>query len=171
MSSVTPSSRKSFSSSGMTLLEVLIAVLLFAVFSGTFLMVTELIAGFLPAEKAPLTDRSCNGPSFEESCVNIALDLMIPYLEKASPEKLDISGQYMTPDRVPISEIQELQLAWPDAYQLEIIQWPQLSQVASTTTKASLPGLYLIQAQPVSPAFWRKPIQRLFCRPYHRCIR
>lgn len=35
-------------SSGMTLLEVLIAVLLFAVFSGTFLMVTELIGQLFP---------------------------------------------------------------------------------------------------------------------------
>jgi len=158
-------------SSGMTLLEVLIAVLLFAVFSGTFLMVTEMISQLLPAEQAPAGEQSCKGPALEESCVNIAFDAMVPYLEKSDPPRVDIDGDYASPNQLVFAGINDLQLAWPDAYQLEIHQWKELPQTAASDGQASKPGLYLLQATPVSPAFWRKPIQRLFCRPYHRCVR
>jgi prepilin-type N-terminal cleavage/methylation domain-containing protein len=158
-------------SSGMTLLEVLIAVLLFAVFSGTFLMVTEMISQLLPADQAPAGERSCNGPALEESCVNIAFDAMVPYLEKSDPAQVNIGGDYASPNQLVFAGINDLQLAWPDAYRLEIRQWNYLPQTAATDAQASRPGLYLLQATPVSPAFWRKPIQRLFCRPYHRCVR
>ena len=160
-------------SSGMTLLEVLISILLFAVFSATFLMVTEMIAQLLPAEEAPAADNSCNGAALEESCVNIAFDAIVPWLEKADPTNLDISsGPYASPNQVPFAEIRDLQLAWPDAYKLSIFQYPQtLRQSAATVSQPSMPGLYLLQATPTRSAFWRKPIQRLFCRPFHRCVR
>jgi prepilin-type N-terminal cleavage/methylation domain-containing protein len=158
-------------SSGMTLLEVLIAVLLFAVFSGTFLMVTEMISQLLPAEQAPAGERSCNGPALEESCVNIAFDAMVPYLQKHDPAQVDIGGNYASPNQLAFAGISDLQLAWPDAYRLEILQWIDLPQSAATEDQSSEPGLYLLQATPVSAAFWRRPIQRLFCRPYHRCVR
>ena len=158
-------------SSGMTLLEVLIAVLLFAIFSGTFLMVTEMIGQLLPAEQVSSEDSSCNGPALEESCVNIAFDTMVPYMEKYDPSQVDIAGRYTSPRQVVLAGIGDLQLAWPDAYRLEILQWIELPQKAPAEDQASLPGLYLLQAIPVRPAFWRKPIQRLFCRPYHRCVK
>jgi len=158
-------------SSGMTLLELLIAVLLFAVFSGTFLMVTEMIGQLLPADQAPAGELSCNGPAVEESCVNIAFDAMVPYLEQYEPGQTNISGNYASPSQLAFAGIGDLQLAWPDAYRLDILQWNDLPQAAATEDEASKPGLYLLQATPVSPAFWRKPIQRLFCRPYHRCVR
>lgn len=158
-------------SSGMTLIEVLIAVLLFAVFSGTFLMVTEMISQLLPAEQAPAGERSCNGPALEESCVNIAFDAIVPYLEKYDPSQVDISGDYASPNQLAFAGINDLQLAWPDGYRLEILQWSDLPQAAATDDQVSRPGLYLLQATPVSAAFWRRPIQRLFCRPYHRCVR
>ena len=163
-------------SSGMTLLEVLIAVLLFAVFAGTFLMVTEMVGQLLPAEQAPVGDGSCNGPAFEESCVNIAFDVMVPYLEKSQPDDLlaeiDVLREYESLDDVEFAGIRDLQLAWPDAYRLEILQWSGLSQAAFTDQYPSRPGLYLLQAtpKPEQSAFWRKPIQRVFCRPYHRCV-
>lgn len=157
-------------SSGMTLLEVLIAVLLFAVFAGTFLMVTEMVGQLLPAEQTPVGDNSCNGPALEESCVNIAFDAMVPSLEKYDPAQIDIGGEYPSPNQVSFAGIGDLQLAWPDAYRLEILQWSELSQAASTDQQPSRPGFYLLQATPTQPAFWRKPIQRVFCRPYHRCI-
>lgn len=155
----------------MTLLEVLIAVLLFAVFSGTFLMVTEMIGQLIPAEQAPAGDLSCNGPGLEELCVNIAFDAMVPHLEKYDPIQVDISGGYASPNQLAFAGISDLQLAWPDAYRLEILQWSDLRQLAATDDQASRPGLYLLQATPVGRAFLRRPIQRLFCRPYNRCVR
>jgi prepilin-type N-terminal cleavage/methylation domain-containing protein len=162
---------RGFSSSGMTLLEVLIAVLLFAIFSGTFLMVTEMIGQLLPMEQAPARENSCNGPALEEACVNVAFDMMLPYLEESNPLNINISENSLSPNQLSIPGVSDLQLAWPDAYKLEIIQWGELSQTPQTDVQASRPGLYLLQATPTTPAFWRKPIQRLFCRPYHRCIK
>jgi len=162
---------RSLHSAGMTLLEVLIAVLLFAIFSGTFLMVTEMIGQLLPADKATAEGSSCNGPALEEACVNIAFDFMIPYLEKYDPNVVNIGGEYASPNQVAVGGISELQLAWPDSYRLEILQWPVLPQTLAQADRPSLPGLYLLQATPVSSTFWRKPIQRLFCRPYHRCVK
>lgn len=165
------SSLKLARSSGMTLLEVLIAVLLFAIFSGTFLMVTEMIGQLLPSDKAPLSGNSCNGASLEASCINIAFDTIVPLLEKADPDNLDIAGQYLSPNHMLLGYVAELQLAWPDAYKIEILRYPALVQSAATPTEPARPGLYLLQATPTMSAFWRKPIQRLFCRPYYRCIR
>jgi len=158
-------------SSGMTLVEVLIAVLLFAVFSGTFVMVTEMIGQLFPVEKIPLSESSCNGPALEASCINIAFDEIVPELEKADPDNLDISGQYLSPNQMIVGDVSDLQLAWPDDYKLEILRYPDLAQSSLTSTEPARPGLYLLQATPTNSAFWRKPIQRLFCRPYYRCIR
>ena len=158
-------------SQAMTLLEVLIAILLFAVFVGTFLVVTEMLAKLLPFDVAVEGDQNCSGPALEEACVNVALDAMIPRLEKYDPSNLDVGGRYQSPSQMFFAGISDLRLSWPDAYTLEIIGYPELEQSAATTTNASLPGLYVIQAIPARPAFWRKPIQRLFCRPYHRCVR
>lgn len=164
-------SRKPAHSSGMTLLEVLIAVLLFAAFSGTFVMVTEMIGQLLPLEKPPLSESSCNGPALEASCINIAFDAIVPRLEKADPDNLDISGQYLSPNQMIVGDVSALQLGWPDDYKLEILRYPDLVQSAVTSTEPARPGLYLLQATPINSAFWRKPMQRLFCRPYYRCIR
>jgi len=158
-------------STGMTLLEVLIAVILFAVFSGTFLMVTEMIGQLFPLEKTPLSASSCNGPALEASCINIAFDAIVPRLEKADPDNLDISGQYLSPNQMIVGDVADMQLAWPDDYKLEILRYTKLEQSKATETKPARPGLYLLQAKPINSAFWRKPMQRLFCRPYYRCIR
>ena len=154
---------------GMTLLEVLIAILLFAVFSGTFLVVTEMIAQLFPRDKAPLADNSCNGPSLEAACINLTFDAIVPALELYDPLDTDISAEYASINQMDFAGIADSGLAWPDSYRLEIIQYPYLRQSAASEQSPSKPGLYLLQATPTNPAFWRKPIQRVFCRPYHVC--
>jgi len=160
--------------SGMTLLEVLIAILLFAVFTGTFLMVTEMIAQLFPAGQLPAVENSCNGPALEEACINSAFDKIVPDLE-----------QYVEPGESPGAVVDAIKLGQiafkeigdlgllPDSYEIEVHQWDKKfkAQQANENMPA-MPGLYLLQAKPKADntAFWRKPIQRLFCRPYYRCL-
>ena len=153
----------------MTLLEVLIAILLFAVFSGTFIIVTEMIVQIFPRDKAPLAENSCNGPSLEASCINLAFDVIVPALELYNPLDADISSQYASIDQMDFAGIADLGLAWPDSYSIEIFQYPDLTHSLPSDQSPSKPGLYLLQATPTNRAFWRKPIQRVFCRPYHVC--
>jgi prepilin-type N-terminal cleavage/methylation domain-containing protein len=113
--------------SGMTLLEVLIAVLLFAVFSGVFMTVTEMLGVLVPASKAD----------------DLPIDCM------SSPKAIDSAFRG----------------GWPDDYRICIYPYQGLSE-----SDQKRPGLYLLQAEATEPAFWRKPVQRLFCKPYHLCL-
>lgn len=161
-------------SAGMTLLEVLVAILLFAIFSATLLMVSEVVRALIPGEVLPQDDNSCNGLVLESACINVAFDAIVPVLERTDPKALDISGSYRSPNSVPAVQAAKLQFGWPDAYILQIVAYPELKQTDTTSmTSPSRPGLYLLQATPrqdITPSLWRKPVQRLFCRPYHRCI-
>jgi len=152
-------------SAGMTLIEVLIAILLFAVFTASFLVVTEMIGSLIPAGSAPLDNESCNGPGLEASCINVAFDVIVPALELA-PEKQ--VGCFPRPGSIPgVSGLSGL--SWPEAYEVCIYSYPNLAEDGGS----SVPGLYLLQAQALASdsAFWRLPVQRVFCRPYHHCVK
>jgi len=157
----------------MTLLEVLIAVLLFAVFTGTFLMVTEMIAQLFPAEQVPAAENSCNGPALEEVCINSAFDKIVPALEwYVEPgESPGAVVDAIKLEQIAFDEISDLKLL-PDSYEIEVHLWDKFMPQQTNGNMPAMPGLYLLQAKPKtdSTAFWRKPIQRLFCRPYYRCL-
>lgn len=159
--------------SGMTLLEVLIAVLLFAVFSGTFLMVTEMIGQLFPADRVPGAENSCNGPALEEACINTAFDKIVPELEEFLYPGLNVDAVVDADqlNQIASTRINEFGLL-PDAYEVAVYQWERFTPQQANQNMPAKPGLYLLQAKPrpESSAFWRKPIQRLFCRPYHRCL-
>ena len=157
---------------GMTLIEVLIAILLFAVFSGVFLMVTELMASLLPSnDQASDLDRSCNGPALEVSCINSAFDDIIPeYFEKAADIRSLVDAKCLAPSRFfPPGE----EVGWPNSYDcIHIIPASrEISDMAITGNDE--PGLFLAEARvdnPGSRAFWQIPVQRLFCWPYYKCV-
>lgn len=152
-------------SNGMTLLEVLIAIMLFTVFTGVFLTVTEMLSVLVPPTNAPLGDQSCNGSGLELSCINIAFDQIIPILEKDSDKP---SGCFPTAGLIPAVAQKSIVIDWPDDYKVCIYEYDNLAE--QEPPAAPLPGLYLLQAEPTKQVFWRKPVQRLFCRPYHLCI-
>ena len=148
--------------SGMTLLEVLIAILLFAVFSGVFLTVTEMLGVLIPIGKPPLTADSCNGSALELACINIAFDELIPFIEKNDDPLLD--NCYANPKAINSS----ISAAWPDDYRVCIYPYPDLKN--SSSPQDPKPGIFLLQAEPTEQAFWRRPVQRVFCNPYHLCV-
>ena len=153
---------------GMTFLEVLIAIALFAVFSASFLMVTEMLAALMPAANSPAQVDGCDGPGLELACINVAFDQLVPELEKA----LEVpSGCPLSMNSMPGSD----ELNWPEAYDVCVYKYPGpgLDEQAGSAVSSPRPGLYLLQAQARQgdSAFWRVPVQRLFCRPYHLCVK
>ena len=152
-------------SNGMTLLEVLIAIMLFAVFTGVFLTVTEMLSVLIPPSDTPLSVQSCNGAALELSCINIAFDQIIPILEKDSDKP---NGCSPTASLIPAVAKKNIIIDWPDDYKVCIYKYDNLAE--QEPPAVPLPGLYLLQAEPNKQVFWRKPVQRLFCRPYHLCI-
>ena len=152
-------------SNGMTLLEVLITIMLFAVFTGVFLTVTEMLSVLIPPSDTPLSVQSCNGAALELSCINIAFDQIIPILEKDSDKP---NGCSPTASLIPAVAKKNIVIDWPDDYKVCIYKYDNLAE--QEPPAVPLPGLYLLQAEPTKQVFWRKPVQRLFCRPYHLCI-
>ena len=165
-------------SNGMTLLEVLIAIMLFAVFTGVFLTVTEMLSVLIPPSNTPLGDQGCNGAGLELSCINIAFDQIVPILERdnnnvdenGKPTDKIILGCSPTASLIPAvaKKIIDIDIDWPDDYKVCIYKYDNLAE--QEPPAVPLPGLYLLQAEPTKQVFWRKPVQRLFCRPYHLCI-
>lgn len=154
---------------GMTLIEVLIAIMLFAVFSGVFVVVSEMLATLLPSSPTSSLDKaSCDGPALELACINIAFDEIQPILEESAAMDLSVRDKqcYSSPSEIP--GLAAIAINWPASYDICTFRYPGLlSDVGN-------PDLYLLQAQPASgadDAFWRIPVQRLFCWPYHRCVK
>lgn len=127
--------------SGMTLLEVLIAVLLFAVFSGTFLMVTEMIAQLFPADQIPGVENSCNGPALEEACINSAFDKIVPELEEFLNPGPDVDAVVGTDqlNQIAATKISELGLL-PDAYEIAVYQWDKFTPMQANQNMPAKPG-------------------------------
>jgi prepilin-type N-terminal cleavage/methylation domain-containing protein len=143
---------------GMTFLEVLIAIALFAVFS----------ASLMPAANSPAPADGCDGPGLELACINVAFDQLVPELEK----DLEVPAACF-------SSINSMSgsagLSWPEAYDVCVYKYPGpgLDEQVGSAGSPPRPGLYLLQAQARQgdAAFWRVPVQRLFCRPYHLCVK
>lgn len=160
---------------GMTLIEVLIAVLLFAVFSGIFLTVTELMTSVMAAYEAPEGAAECSGFGEDRACIELYFDELVKILESSAfPGKVSSLNCAADPidllaeDLVP-KEVTHLRgYAWPANYEVCLNVYPGLIE----NVNALQPGLYLLQAQPVEDTPKEsalKPVQRIFCRPSYLC--
>lgn len=160
---------------GMTLIEVLIAVLLFAVFSGIFLTVTELMTSVMASYEAPEGASECSGFGEDRACIELYFDELVKIMESSA-----FPGNVASPDcdRRPTAllskvlnekEVSHLSgYIWPANYVICLKAYPRLVENVS----GERPGLYLLQAQPdpstpLNSAL--KPVQRIFCRPSYLC--
>ena len=167
-------------SDGMTTLELLIAITLFSTFMSVFVVVTEMTVAWIPTTTSPSGTNHCTGQGLEQACVNAALDRMVESLEMASFEdvyneaRLAISDDcWKDPRSRDIYNASGLE--WPDSYRVCLVKEPGSSETDPSAPDSFLdgvemPGLYLLQASPTDDAFWRKPIQRLVCRPIYLCV-
>jgi prepilin-type N-terminal cleavage/methylation domain-containing protein len=157
---------------GMSLIEVLIAVMLFAVFAGVFLMVTEMMAGLVPVQnQSSSPDLSCEGPSLEVACVNSAFDNMVPDSFEKNPDIWLLTNRCLPPsDFMPVGDV----AGWPRSYDCIYIipASGSIGEMASAYESKEV-GLFLAEARvddPALRAFWQLPVQRLFCWPYYKCV-
>jgi prepilin-type N-terminal cleavage/methylation domain-containing protein len=167
-------------SDGMTALELLIAISLFSIFMSVFVVVTEALVAWIPSTNSASGTNHCTGQGLEQACINAAFDRMVESLELASVDDVAKEAVSVISDdcwHLPRSkEIYNAEnLEWPDTYRVCLVKDPGSSEsdpadLASSPNGIESPGLYLLQASPVDDAFWRKPVQRLFCRPIHLCI-
>jgi prepilin-type N-terminal cleavage/methylation domain-containing protein len=175
---------------GMTMIEVLIAILLFAVFSGIFVVVTEFATSLAVTDQPSAVGAECMGSGEDRACIELYFDQLVDALEAstypAAPgsELYDVSRGLSGKNQCsmsPESLLAELlpaekpALTWPKDYNICLYAYDGSLSVIQEDLSASppRPGLYMLQANP-SPSLQasstRKPVQRLFCRPRYLCV-
>lgn len=160
---------------GMTLIEVLIAVLLFAVFSGIFLTVTELMTSVMASYEAPEGAAECSGFGEDRACIELYFDELVKILESSAfPGNVASSDCGRSPPALLSKVLNEKEVnhlsgyIWPANYDICFNAYPDITENAN----ALQPGLYLLQAQPKQSSPLNsamKPVQRIFCRPSYLC--
>lgn len=164
------------SDAGMTIIELLVAISLFATFMSIFVVVTQMLVTWIPETNSPSNENQCNGQGLETQCINAAFDRMVESLELAPYSDVDqlakavISDECWHHPKGP-NIYNAGDMPWPDSYRVCLVKDPGASETDPSLGGRELPGLYLLQASPVDDAHWRKPVQRLLCRPIHLCIK
>ena len=180
---------------GMSMLEMMLAVLLFAVFTGVFLAVTELTAQLLRgvdggrsaselALARTVTRQQLSALGNEISSLNAADADFVNSFVGATNCLLDADTQLVTgrqtwtlPTRTASGLMQDQQ--WT-------IQQKQLSRLDQPAPmpggvericlyptvyqeQGSQPGLYVLQAEPLESGPLSQPVRLLLCRPDYLC--
>jgi prepilin-type N-terminal cleavage/methylation domain-containing protein len=159
---------------GMTMLEVLIAIMLFAVFSGVMVMVSELIAAMLSSDQKSATPLECGATPTDRACVELFFDDLVETLEQPTFSLANLraalrqckpsAGQLLNLnyDQIPAA-------VWPEGYEICLYDYGSVNSRFIEDLSTDKPGLYLLQAQPVVRSPLKAPVQRLFCRPRSLC--
>lgn len=175
---------------GMTMIEVLIAILLFAVFSGVFVVVTEFTTSLAVADQPSAVGAECMGSGEDRACIELYFDQLVDALEAstypAGPGSelynvsRGLSGKNqcaMSPDSLlaDLLPAEKPALTWSKDYNICLFAYDGSLSVIQEDLSVSppRPGLYMLQANPSSSlqaSSTRKPVQRLFCRPRYLCV-
>lgn len=168
---------------GMTVLEVLIAVMLFAVFSAVFLAVTEMTSALLLGEAPSQAGSQCSGKAEDRACVELYFDELVKVLERSTypaesgsefaDAAFGATSHCKSNPEILFSDMNASEAPdspWPSDYDVCIYAYEELSEDLTASTPK--PGLYLLQAQPaegLDASAARQAVQRLFCRPRYLC--
>ena len=158
---------------GMTFLELLIATLMLATFTGVVVMVTEFTLRFLgDAEKA-----TGNGVLIDHAEAQLSMDQLVKVLSQPGVSKDKIVGnmvanctkdpavEWVSVDALPIPKIYP-----PLGYQFCLGTTSVIEDDWNILLDDGKPGIYILQALPegsVDPS--RLPVRHLFCRPRPFC--
>ena len=177
-------------SAGMSLIEVLIAILLFAVFSGIFVVVTEYTTSLSLADQPSKVGAECMGAGEDRACIELYFDALVDTLSSSAFPAKDGSDFYniarglngnshcaatpaeLFPEPV-LLPAERPGLTWPVDYDVCIYSYDSSLVREDLGLAPQRPGLYLLQANPsesLKLVSTRKPVQRLFCRPRHLCV-
>ena len=163
--------------SGMTILELLLAIAMLVVFTGVMVMVMEFTLRFFSDAESGAQNKlgTSNGVLIDHGQLHLAMDALVEVLSQPGVSlkgiafsKLDQPDQACKDDPVSqwglqmIMDKEEIKELMPPGYRLCLLK----------TTKeegASTPGIYLLQALPKESSASALPTRRLFCRPRPLC--
>ena len=159
-----------FETGGMTLLEMLVAVLMLVVFTGVVVMVMEFTNRFFADAEA-----GDKGVLVEHAEIQIEMDRLAHVLAQPGitlPRIKKISNAFTDPP--PSSCVVsggDIAGAWglpipktslPEGYSLCL--WTTIPLETNSS-----PGIYVLQALPAKISASKLPTRRIFCRPRHLC--
>ena len=172
------SSRRSrgFGDTGMTMLEMMLAILMLSVFAAVVAMVVEFSLRFLQSSEL----EGSNGVLIDHHEIASEMDRIVEVLAQPGISQEYLSGiteSALTCSSNPVKEwvLPMPSISLPPGYSLCLrkttIPEPPLSELLNPPTKEQppKPGIYLLQALPETLNASTLPTRRLFCRPRPFC--
>ena len=171
--------RHSRNSSGMTLVEVIIALAMLVAFGSAFIAVTEFTSRFMRESEDGLP--GSQGLLIDQHALQVAMDELVNVLNQPGLSRQDllrIEGKGCVFD--PMSgDLTSVSGSWglpgpaidvPTGYRFCLHSTSLTeSPVENLLAQNGKPGIYLIQALPESISAAALPARRLFCRPKPFC--
>lgn len=158
---------------GITMLEVLVATILFAVFMAAVVAITELTGklvkgtGTLSASELALA-RSIASARLDKLARDLAREATLPISclnsstnwNLASGSNWSLSNQQLSNQVAGVEQkgFIESICIYPSKY------------AENSTSDPPTPGLYVVQAEPKQTNTLQQPLRVLFCRPQHLCL-
>lgn len=167
------SSLKGFGERGMTLVELILALMLFVSFMGVFVAVTQVTQRFLGDSEKQLPGSS--GMLVDQYALQVGMDLLADSLSQTAVSQQDIAS-YISKGCTydPISEWKLLgaKPQFPPGYSLcirsTLLTESPLQDLINKKPMAR-PGIYIIHALPDEVSATTQQGRRLFCRPKPFC--
>ena len=175
---------------GMTVLEMIVAILMLVVFTGAVLIVMEFTFRFLDASGPEDLNEFevANGVLIDHQEIQLSMDLLVDVLSQPGISKDRLEGQVSGLQRIafdPVKDDPNVACVAADPVQQWRLPMPKISLPpgyrlclwTTTAVEPSLtallaganPGIYLLQALPEKLRASTLPTRRLFCRPRPFC--
>lgn len=163
--------------SGMTVLELLLAIAMLVVFTGVVVMVMQFTLRFFSDAESGTKNKlgAFDGVLIDHGKLHIAMDTFVEVLSQPGVSMKGIAFSQLDPLNVackddPVSQwgldmlVDENEVAdlLPPGYRLCLLKTTEIET-------ASSPGIYLLQALPEQLSASSLPTRRLFCRPHPLC--
>ena len=187
------------SASGMSVLELLLAITMLVVFTGVVAMVMEVTLRFIGEAECPVANgvRRCNDENTEDVANGVLIDrqrievlfdqlelvLVQPGIHKDQIE--NISAPLGSPPGQPActptsstsfweGKVPEIpSLNFPRGYHICLwrtgLREASMENLLELANKSATPGLYVLQALPTQLNASTLPVRRLICRPRPFC--
>jgi len=165
---------------GMTLLELMIAVLLFGVFLGVFALVSEYVTRFM-AERDGDAALPLSATASSQLALSRAMEVWVAYLAQAGIDRSTISSYANGCVEDPVSAWKlpgyslsdwRNQYGLPAGYQFCLRPTSRVESELSdliANVPGATPGIYVLVAMPQRTSLATLPERRLFCRPAPFC--
>lgn len=155
--------------SGMTLPELILAVIMLSAFTGITVMVTKFTSSFFQTAK----EEEFVDVIDDHLRLNKAFDSIVEILSEPGIDKSDIKKLNCTDDPKNKWKIRSIEKgAIPNSYNICIKSTPfEESDKLNLITGDGQPGIYILYSSPKNKiTFNAIPIRRIFCRPKPYCV-